>query len=104
MRITSGDAEGRVIEIGDELLLGRKGEGPGKLPGDIEISRAHARLYIDDDGGLAIEDLGSTNGTFVRGMRITGPRWLSPGDEIRVGQTTLEVLAPEPEAAPEPAP
>jgi hypothetical protein len=100
IRITSGDAAGRVLDVGDELRLGRKGDGPGKLPGDVEISRSHARVYVDDDGGLAIEDLGSTNGTFVRGMRITGPRWLSPGDELRVGQTTLEVLAPEPAAAP----
>lgn len=111
IRITSGEAEGRVIDIHGELLIGRKGEGQGKLPGDIEISRAHARVYLDDDGGLAIEDVGSTNGTFVGGMRITGPRWLSPGDTIRVGQTTLEVELPEPipwelaeaEAEPEPA-
>jgi hypothetical protein len=55
---------------------------------------------VDADGGLTIEDLGSTNGTFVGGMRITEPRWLNPGDELRMGQTTLEVeaVAAEPPA------
>jgi hypothetical protein len=73
---------------------------------------------VDADGGLTIEDAGSTNGTFVRGMRITGPTPLSPGDAVRMGQTELEVeavspppepepepeLEPEPEAEPEPEP
>ncbi|MDQ3936291.1 MAG: FHA domain-containing protein, partial [Actinomycetota bacterium] len=92
IRITSGDDAGRVIEVSDELVLGRRQEGPGKVP-DIEISRTHARLYVEPDGGLAIEDLGSTNGTFVKGMRITGPHPLSPGDELRMGTTTFEVEA-----------
>ena len=102
IRIPRGEAAGRVVEIDGELLLGRQGEGEGKIPGDVEISRAHARVYLDDDGRLTIEDVGSTNGTFVGGTRITAPRALSPGDEIRVGRTTLEVEAPraEPPAAP----
>ena len=99
IRITSGDEAGRVIEIDGELVLGRNQEGPGRI-GDIEISRTHARVYEDADGGLAIEDLGSTNGTWVHGYRITAPQPLSPGDTLRLGTTTLEV---EP-AAPEPAP
>jgi hypothetical protein len=119
LRITSGEAAGRVVEIDGEVAFGRKGEGPGKLPGDVEVSRLHARVYMDADGGLTIEDAGSTNGTFVRGRRITGPTPVSPGDAVRMGQTELEVEAwapaeplaeqeapppPEPEPAREPAP
>ena len=106
MRITSGDDAGRVIDIDGELAFGRRREGPGKLPGDIEISRLHARVYLDADGGLTIEDAGSTNGTFVHGMRITGPVPLSPGDVIRMGRTELEVEAaapPLPRPPPTPA-
>ena len=98
IRITSGDAAGRVVEIDGEVVFGRKGDGPGKLPGDIEISRTHARVYLDSDGGLTIEDVGSTNGTFVRGMRITGPLPLSPGDAVRMGTTMLAVEAAPPAA------
>ena len=98
IRITSGEDAGRLIEISGELVLGRSQEGPGRVP-DGEISRTHARVYVESDGGLAIEDLGSTNGTFVRGERITGPRPLSPGDTLRLGQTTLEVEWPSPAAA-----
>jgi hypothetical protein len=101
IRITSGDAAGRVVEIDGEVAFGRKGDGPGKLPGDIEISRLHARVYFDPDGWLMVEDAGSTNGTFVHGMRITAPTPLSPGDALRMGTTTLEVEAP-PAAEPEP--
>ena len=102
IRITSGDDEGRIIEIDDELVFGRNRGDEGRIP-DAEISRTHARIYVDADGGLAIEDLGSTNGTFVNGVRITEPWLLSPGTTLRMGQTTLEVEAPE-AAAPEPEP
>jgi hypothetical protein len=104
IRITSGDDAGRVIEVSGDLVLGRSQEGPGRIP-DPEASRSHARVYLDPDGGLAIEDLGSTNGTFVSGTRTAEPRALSPGDTLRVGQTTLQVEPPEPPpaAAPDPS-
>jgi outer membrane biosynthesis protein TonB len=107
IRITSGESAGTVVEIRGELVLGRTQEGPGRIS-DPEISRTHARVYEEDDG-LAIEDLGSTNGTFVHGYRITSPQPLSPGDRLRMGTTTLEVepsapAEPEPEAAPPPPP
>ena len=99
IRITSGDDAGRVIEVGDELLLGRRQDEPGKIR-DLEVSRLHARVYVGPDGGLTIEDLGSTNGVFVGGERIEGPRTLRVGDTLRLGQTAMEVEAePEVEAA-----
>ena len=99
IRIASGEDEGRILEVQDELVLGRSREDEGRIP-DREISRTHARVYVDADGGLAIEDLGSTNGTFVNGVRITEPWLLSPGDTLRMGQTELEVEAPPPPAEP----
>src|SRR5205085_11928454 len=65
--------------------------GHGSLGGDSEISRVHARVYRDASGQLMVEDLGSTNGTFVNGNRISSPTPLRGGDELKVGQTTLSV-------------
>jgi len=50
-----------------------------------QISRLHARVFLSD-GVLVIEDMGSTNGTFVNGVRLTGPRTLTPGDVIGLGE------------------
>jgi pSer/pThr/pTyr-binding forkhead associated (FHA) protein len=79
------------ILVEDELLFGRNAEGPGRLADDDEISRAHARVTLDRSGFCAIEDLGSTNGTFVNGRRIATPTTLTPGDAIELGATTLVV-------------
>ena len=53
---------------------------------DPEVSRHHARLTRTSDG-YTIEDLGSTNGTFVNGQRLTGARQLTPGETIGLGET-----------------
>ena len=88
IRITSGDQAGQLIEVHDEVLLGRRQDEPGKIR-DLEVSRLHARVYVDPGGGLTIEDAGSTNGTYLNGTRLTRARRLTPGDVIRVGQTEL---------------
>ena len=79
------------ILVDDELLIGRHADGAGKLADDEEISRSHARLSLDRSGFCAIEDLGSTNGTYVNGLRIKGPQTLAVGDTVEVGGTTLVV-------------
>jgi hypothetical protein len=65
--------------------------------GDAEVSRQHARV-TRTPGGYVLEDLGSTNGTFVNGERLTTPRVLNPGDLIALGETvtlTFDAVAPE---------
>ncbi len=89
--VVAGNAAGMSIFVQDELVIGRYTEGPGRLADDEEISRSHARLTCDVSGFCAIEDLGSTNGTFVNGLRISVPRTLSEGDTIEIGGTTLVV-------------
>ncbi len=91
LEVVAGRAVGMSILLDDELLIGRHAEGAGRLADDDEISRSHARISLDRSGFCAIEDLGSTNGTFVNGLRITGPQTLSVGDTIEVGGTTLVV-------------
>src|SRR5436853_4192307 len=91
LKVTAGNAAGQDIPLEQELVIGRSTPGQGSLGGDSEISRVHARVYRDTSGQLTVEDLGSTNGTFVNGNRISSPTPLRPGDELRVGQTTLNV-------------
>ncbi len=89
--VIAGNATGMSILVEDELLIGRLVEGAGRLADDDEISRTHARVSLDEDGHCTIEDLGSTNGTFVNGMRISGERGLTEGDTIELGSTTIVV-------------
>jgi pSer/pThr/pTyr-binding forkhead associated (FHA) protein len=89
--VVTGKAAGMSIVVEDELLIGRHADGAGRLAEDDEISRSHARLTLESAGFCAIEDLGSTNGTFVNGLRISGPQTLSEGDSIEVGGTMLVV-------------
>jgi len=68
----------------NELIVGR--EQTADIPiSDPEISRRHARLFFQN-GGYIIEDLGSTNGTFVNGQKISGPYLLRPGEVINFGE------------------
>jgi pSer/pThr/pTyr-binding forkhead associated (FHA) protein len=109
LEVVAGNAVGTSILVEDELVIGRHAEGAERLGDDEEISRRHARISVDADGSCAIEDLESTNGTFVNGLRMSAPRMLAEGDTIEVGGTTLVVRelpdnAPAPPAPPAPAP
>jgi serine/threonine protein kinase len=99
LRVTAGNASGSEIQIRDELVIGRQASEEGQLGQDAEISREHARIGRSGDH-FVIEDMESTNGTFVNGRRITKPEILSPGDRIQVGATTLVVQVSVPSAAP----
>ena len=70
------------------LIVGRDTENDLPLVRDEFSSGRHARIEPRRDG-VWIEDVGSTNGTYVNGVRLTSPRKLSPGDVIRVGETDL---------------
>jgi hypothetical protein len=82
-----GLATGEAFGIGPGLVIGRA------LACDITIddsyaSGRHARLY-DRDGRVYLEDLNSTNGTYVNGARVSTQQLLRPGDVIRIGDTEL---------------
>ncbi len=74
--------DGREHVLDADVTIGR--EGCDVVLPDPEVSRRHAALRVTD-GRLVVEDLGSTNGTFVNGEQITGPRELELGDEVRFG-------------------
>ena len=89
-RLLRGAAEIRLDS--PELILGREPGLPGTID-DASVSRRHARLGWDG-AGVVISDLGSKNGTFVKGMRVSEPVALEDGDEIRLGLVSFVYRAP----------
>jgi len=83
-------AAGQVIELPDEVTVGRA-PGCGVRVDDAYTSSLHARL-ARRDGALWVEDLGSTNGTWVNAQRVTAPTKLGRGDLLQVGGTVFEVV------------
>jgi predicted component of type VI protein secretion system len=101
---TGGALEGQRFELEGDHTIGR--EGADITLDDDQVSRSHARVSVAD-GTVTIEDLGSTNGTFVNGARIEEATTLAPGDTVRIGATTFALEAEaeaESELEPEPAP
>jgi predicted component of type VI protein secretion system len=80
--------EGREQTLSAGSTIGREGCDVNLM--DPEVSRRHATIR-DQGGSLGIEDLGSTNGTYVNGTRITAVTVLSDGDEVRLGNTVWSV-------------
>jgi pSer/pThr/pTyr-binding forkhead associated (FHA) protein len=81
--------EGDVYGIDSTALtVGRSGDNDLPLDGDEYASAYHARFEPRRDG-VYVEDMGSTNGTFVNGIRLTTDRRLVPGDLVRIGETDL---------------
>jgi hypothetical protein len=70
------------------LTVGRSGQNDVAVDGDEFASARHVRFEPRRDG-VWVQDLGSTNGTYVNGVRIDGARRLAPGDVVRVGETDL---------------
>jgi len=90
--ITSGQLEGRRIEVVEELVIGR--ENVDVEIEDVELSRRHFAIR-PVEGGLEVEDLGSRNGTRVDGSRIDAPTRVRHGAVLKAGMTTLTVELPQ---------
>lgn len=83
LRMTAGPAAGRVYEIGESLRIGRHPYNDVSI-GDPSVSRYHCWVMLHGVG-FVVEDLGSTNGTFVNGEKVQGRRIIRAGDRVRVG-------------------
>ncbi len=87
--ITQPDTErGRDQWIEGEATIGRGGGCTISLPADTFASQVHARI-VERDGQLFLEDLGSTNGTFLNGKPVAKPARVRKGDQLQVGHTVL---------------
>jgi hypothetical protein len=81
---------GSTLELTVPTVVGRGPESAIRIDGDDFASARHALIDPRQDG-VWVEDLGSTNGTFVNGAKVTTERLLQPGDVVRLGQTELRL-------------
>lgn len=89
--IVSGNQEGIAADLTDGMVqIGRSADCQIILDDDY-VSTRHARLVEDGEGGWYVEDLGSTNGTYVNGQRITQPTTVTMNDTVRIGRTQLKL-------------
>ena|SRR5687768_6809435 len=88
--VEPADKRGQVFDLGDELTVGRAGGCQIALEDDKTVSQLHARVFRRD-GRVYVEDLGSTNGTYLNAKKVATPVALHRGDRLQVGRTVLEV-------------
>jgi predicted component of type VI protein secretion system len=92
--VRSGPRTGERIELVGEIVVGR--ENADLTVADEEVSRRHLAVRPHEDG-VELEDLGSTNGTFVDGARLAAVVVVSSGARVMLGETELEIEVEEPE-------
>ncbi|MFF7355006.1 MULTISPECIES: FHA domain-containing protein FhaB/FipA [Streptomyces] len=89
--VTEGTLTGTTVALqGQTISLGRAHDSTIVLDDDYASSR-HARIYPDRDGQWIVEDLGSTNGTYLDRSRLTTPTPIPLGAPIRIGKTVIEL-------------
>lgn len=82
----SGPTPQRVFDITQPIINIGRDYSNDLVINDVEVSRRHARLTAQG-GSYLVEDLGSTNGTFINGQRLIGPHMMRPGELISFGET-----------------
>jgi hypothetical protein len=87
--VRSEGQAGLDFTVTDATVLGRSDEADVVLD-DPYASEFHLRLVTSEDG-LTLHDLGSTNGTYLNGRRVTAPTELRRGDAVQVGKTVMEI-------------
>jgi pSer/pThr/pTyr-binding forkhead associated (FHA) protein len=88
LEVVEGPDAGRRIDLSKPAVLGRDSSADVVLA-DERISRRHARVSPSQDG-IEVEDLDSTNGTFVNDNQLHGRTMIRPGDTVIVGVTVLQ--------------
>ena len=91
LEVVSGSLQGTSVPLtGVQITLGRAHDSTIVLDDDFASSR-HARIYPDASGQWVVEDLGSTNGTYLDRTKINGPTPVPLGVPVRIGKTALEL-------------
>jgi FHA domain len=81
--------KGAAVPVGPELTIGRAPGCTVSIPDDTFLSQLHARIY-EQGPEVYVEDLGSTNGSFLNGNRLNVPMPVRKGDRLQIGATVLE--------------
>jgi pSer/pThr/pTyr-binding forkhead associated (FHA) protein len=84
-------ATAQIFPLGEEVTIGRAPGCSVPLADDTYVSQLHARIYVRD-GKPFVEDLGSTNGTFLNRDRLSKTMPLHRGDKLQIGRTVLEIV------------
>jgi pSer/pThr/pTyr-binding forkhead associated (FHA) protein len=84
------DRQGQEFPLGEELTIGRAGGCGVLIQDDTFVSQLHARVFRRD-GDFYVEDLGSTNGTYLNNKKVTAAIAMHKGDKLKIGKTTMEV-------------
>ena len=92
--VIEGENPGERIPLAKVVCFGR-GVDMDVVLDDVTASKHHARVVGDEEGGFIIEDLGSSNGTFLNGAQVMSHR-LADGDMIKVGATTMRFVGQKP--------
>lgn len=87
--IEPAETKGQTYELADELTVGRAGGCQITLD-DTFVSQLHARVFRRD-GQLFVEDLGSTNGTFLNRKKVSAAAAIRKGDRLQIGKTVMEL-------------
>lgn len=90
--VTEGPLAGRTIQLGGQPLLIGRAQDAGLVLEDDYASGRHARIFPQGSRWF-LEDLGSTNGTFVQGNQLTRTMAIDPGTPVRIGKTVMELKA-----------
>jgi pSer/pThr/pTyr-binding forkhead associated (FHA) protein len=87
--IEPAETKGQTYELADELTVGRAA-GCQITMDDTYVSQLHARVFRRD-GQFFVEDLGSTNGTYLNRKKVTAPIAIRRGDRLQIGKTVMEL-------------
>jgi len=90
MSITNGPNAGIQADLAGQTVMIGRGSDCQLILDDDYVSTRHARV-VSSDEGIYIEDLGSTNGSYVNGMRISAPTTITLQDTVRIGKTVLKL-------------